>query len=129
MEMWGTPPQALTPVTVSCEFPAISAVGSPGSKNVLFSDTSMSFDPAHIVCRPPKTSLQSMWLSSGETSTWFTLNGPANVVVDVTFDFVLQNGEAAVTVTGATTSGIGIVGVRNLDGPAGSLTPVSYVNN
>ncbi len=131
VEMWGPMVAAMTPVTVSCEFtaPTAATAGAIGSANRLFTDTSMGNQAAHVIARPPEGSWQSMWHPTVSDSTVFMiLNGPANTVIDVTFDFVLQNGETVVFSSATPGAAIpaGTVGVFALDSTVGGLPPISY---
>jgi len=127
VEIWGPMASDLKPVTVSVEYFGSGAVGSPAT---LFSDTSMgSMMCAHVKTKPPKASAPSLWLDASQSATVvFTVKLPANSIIDVDLDLILQNGTGAVpagaSVAGATA---GVVYVRSLDSTgAAALLPVSY---
>ncbi len=126
IEMWGAMPSTLVPVTVTCEFPSMATLLSGPAQ--VHSDTSIgSARPAHIKAAPKAGYIQSMWQSATSGAQMFLLNGPANTIVDITFDYVLQNGETPITVTVAAAS-VGSVYLRALDSQGSSLlVPISYV--
>lgn len=124
IEIWGPMASDLKPVTVSVEYDG----GNVGSPRVLFSDTSMgAMLCAHVKTRPPVRSLSSFWLTSGGT-TLFRLTAPANSVIDVDLDFVLQDGSGAQAV-GAAVAGAtaGVVYVRSLNSNGlANIPPLSF---
>jgi len=115
-------------VTTSVEFPQTGQVFS--GPTTVRSDTSMgATNNAHVSAVPPKDSLQSKWISTGNGVNYLILVLPENSIVDIAMDLVLQNGEAPHAVTAAVTGAtVGSIYVRALDS-AGSadLIPVSYV--
>lgn len=125
VEMWGPMASSLTPVTVSCEFPTL---GNGYGPTKVYTDTSMgATQVAHVRAAPPQHSLQSFWLSSPGADQFFILNGPSDTVIDLSIQYVLQNGESPdlVTLVGATA---GQLYVRALDSTgSGLLVPLAYV--
>lgn len=131
VKIWGPVPSALTPVTVSVQFPA--DVGATATQlsgpSKIYSDTVIgSTKAAFVSCAPPSGSLSAMWQSSAQASVpLFILNGPVGSIVDISVDLVLQNGETPVQ--GAATIGatVGQIYCRDLDKSGSSqLSPVSY---
>ncbi len=124
IEIWGPMASDLIPVTVSVDYTGQSAQAVGPSCKV--TDTSMGANrPAHIVAIPPRTSTASTWQYTISGLTLCTLEFPANAVVDITLEFVLQdNGSPStvVAISGATT---GVVYLRRPD-VAQLLVPVSW---
>jgi len=131
VQIWGPMAANLVPVTVSCEWSpnATLLIGQPSR---IMSDTSMgAMRAAYVSTKPPTGSLASMWQSyngGAGSAVLFKLAFPANSVVDVDFEFVLQNGETPTSVTAAVAAAtVGAVYVRALDSNGSVLLiPVSY---
>jgi hypothetical protein len=122
VEIWaaGLTPQSgvvNTPATVSLTFNG-DTVGSSGSARV-FSDTSVSIQPAHIRCTPEK-SQASQWQADGAGNA-FIFSAPNGAIIDVEVQF--RNDDSAPTasaaVVGATT---GEIYYRGLDSVAIATT-------
>lgn len=103
---------------------------SIGSQRV-HTSTSLGVQPAHLVLRPSKDELASMWQVSTNGQNLFYLNLPAICVVEVTLDFSNPiAGNSVLCQFGGTGLTPGAVYVRGLDGKAvGSSTfvPVGYI--
>jgi len=102
--IWGPVAVAGTPVQVTITFTETS--NDFESPPISRSDTSISFDhPAFVTMKPPKGSLLSKWHGSAQTDEAFALTFPAGSIVDMDFDFVLNDLGAplvGVVVVGAT---------------------------
>lgn len=129
IEVWGGPPAALTPVTVSVDWTG-NNVGAIGN-DVRVSDTSIGATRvAHIRTSPSKTSQLSQWQNAAGGVTMFSLSCPAGSVIDLHLSFVLRDdGTAqalAAALVGAT---VGANYIRGFDGLAtatSNFPPVSY---
>lgn len=110
----------------TCGVEWISEAGPGWSKD----DTSLgSANPAHVVSRPPKDSMARMWSVAGsnESTVLFTLDVNVNDIVDVSFEFIVQDvvdfgAPTAYTSTAAGT--VGTVYTTPLDGASGKAVPV-----
>ncbi len=129
IEAWAPMASDLVPVTCSIEWMSeTNALFS--NPSFLKSDTSMgSVSPAHVLARPPTGALAGMWFGRQVSASLVRLVFPANTLVDLSLELVLQNGETvqavATSVAGAT---VGQVYCRALDNAASSLlVPVSYL--
>jgi len=135
IRIWGPPAAALTPVTVSVEFPTggSSGGGSISGPLRVWSDTSIgSTECAFIDRKPAKGSFQSLW-QVGEPVTnppFVTISGPAASVVEVHILGVMLLNGGVVSVTNAPVAATaGQVYLRGLDGLAAAGTnfvPLSY---
>ncbi len=116
----------LKPVTTSVNWTGINPVGVPST---LASDTSMGASLcAHVKSRPPRGSAAAMWLVIGSNSTVFELTAPANSIIDVDLDVVLNDGKGAQTVLAAVagaTAGVLYVRALNSNG-SNNIPPLSY---
>jgi hypothetical protein len=126
IRIWGPMPSSLVPVTVAIEYLANSTVGQPSR---IKCDTSIgSTKAAYVEFAPPAKSLLDFWVPSVSATSLIALTFPANAIVDVVMDFVLQNGETPEAV-GAAVSGatVGKIYCRALDSNgSGLLSPVQY---
>jgi hypothetical protein len=124
IEMWASTPTLGQVVTASVEY--VSQYGP----STLFSDTSMgTAEPLHLITRPPKASLADFWSYTGsnESDVLFIITAPANAVVDITYDAVLQNGETPVSFTTTATGVGGTLYMAQLNGPTTTtFGPISY---
>ncbi len=122
VEIWG-PPGTGSPTNVAFE-----ALGAGFSSHKMVSDTSIgSTVPAHVRWNAPDDWLYHNWFDlTGTGITLGLITGPSGSVVDITVEFVLQNGEnppSATVIAGATT---GQVYCRTLDN-TGLLVPTNYI--
>jgi len=110
--MWSPVATAGVPVANELKYvddPASTVTSGP-PKTV--SDTSISFDrPAYVCLQPPKdnSSVFSQWLDSSLTTAWIQWVAPAGSVVDLHFNFILDdigNTSAGPTLAGATAGNI-----------------------
>jgi hypothetical protein len=112
------------PSTIGIEW--ISEAGPGWSMD----DTSLgSSNPAHIVTRPPKDSMARMWSVTGsnESVVLFTLDVNVNDIIDVSFEFIVQDvlDFGAPTAYSSTAAGtVGTVYTTPLDGASGKATPI-----
>ncbi len=104
VEIWGNVPAlGSTPSDVQCEWTAQSGVASFGP-SFRVADTSQGITPAHIVARPPKGSLASFWLQSGQTNgAVLNLAFPTGSVIDLHVQMCLVDQESPTA--GQTTAG------------------------
>lgn len=109
-QLWGPPASDLVPVTVTLEFAPTIGGGAVGQRPRTFSDTSVgATEVAVIDQKPPPMSAAAMWqsnLGAGLTDGGgISVTGPANTIIDIVLDLVLQNGDpvlAGPTAVGAT---------------------------
>jgi len=113
--MWSPVATAGVPVTNEIKW-----VDDPGSAITAgppktCSDSSVSFDrPAYVCLEPPKgnkgaTSIFAQWLDSSSTTAWIQWVAPAGTIVDIHFNFILDdigNTSAGPTLIGATAGNI-----------------------
>lgn len=89
VRMWA-PGSLTTTSTISCEWTS-KAASVTGQSNVYVADTSVSSAyPAFLDTTPPKGSLASFWNPSGDGTIVFNLLGPAETIVDVTVDLLMD---------------------------------------
>jgi hypothetical protein len=98
VQMWGPPAADLVPVTVTLEFAPSIGGGAVGQRPRTYSDTSVGATEVAVVDQKPSpNSAAAMWqsnLGSGLTAGGaLSVSGPANTVIDVVMDLVLQNGD------------------------------------
>ncbi len=129
VEIWSAPSTSTTanPRTVSVDWPGnLSSAGAFG-QSVRHSDTSIGISsPAHVQSRPPPGSQVALWQGTGTTTTLCALVFPADSIIDLTYDMILNDsGQAAtpLTVAGATA---GANYCLPLDGAGGTAVPLSY---
>lgn len=127
ISIWGPVATAGTPVTVELRFPGTGAADGTTSPQVDASDSSVSFDrPAYATLKPKKTSLHGQWFNPTTTGFNFVeITGPQGSIIDIDFDFVLNEdgapfAGAALGAGGGTTIG----GVFHLTLP-GTLVPTN----
>jgi len=129
IRMWGPPAQALTPVTVSVEFPGNGAGAGLSGPLRVWSDTSIgSTECAFVERKPAPGSYQSLW-QSPVNIPFMIISGPTGTIVDihVVGVLLLNGGVNAVSAPAAATTGQ--VYLRGLDGLVAATTvlpPVSY---
>lgn len=128
VEVWAPMASDLVPVTTSLEW-YLRNPGTQGNSRIV-SDTSMGANsPAHIVCRPPRTTLEGYWQDSTSTDVAFKLVVPLNAVIDVHFAFTLREDGSASSVTTApsgATTGATYCRALNSTTSLTTLPPVSY---
>jgi len=118
---------SLTPVTVAIEY--LTSGNFLGQPSKIKSDTSMGATrAAYVQFAPPPKSLLENWVPFNSAANLISLSFPANSIVDVEFDFVIQNGETPIAVGAAVLAAtVGRVYCRPLDSNgSGLLVPVSY---
>lgn len=131
VEVWaaGLTPQSGVinlPATVMVTFNG-DTTGASGDARV-FSDTSMSIEPAHVRAVPSKGSQASQWQANG-AGNCFLLTCPSGAVIDVEVEF--RNDDSAPTATAALVGATaGEIYYRGLDSVAIAttvLTPVALL--
>jgi len=126
VEIWASTATLGAVTTASVEWT------SENGPTTVHSDSSVgTAEPLHVLARPPPNSLAGFWSVTGvnEASVLCFIAVPANAVVDITYDAIFQNGEAAVLVT-TTASGVaGTVYLTYLQGATTTtFAPVSYTS-
>jgi hypothetical protein len=125
LEMWSPPASQGTASTISVDW-----VGSQNSPNREFSDTTVSVaTPAHVVCRPPPSSLAAFWQKVSST-TIMNIVAPSGTILDLVVSLILTDDETAVSTYTVSTATVGLVYYLALDHAAagtGVLAPVSLV--
>lgn len=118
VEMFGPMAQNLQPVTVKLEYLGSQATAGLAGSSRLYSDTSMtSAASAHLHQAPDEHSLASMWLASSTSLEVVRLTYPANTVIDVVLDIVLNDGGSAVSIPTTIAPANGTIGTH---APTGS---------
>jgi len=110
VEVWSPVSAQGATATVSLEWPT-------GGQNMgrEVSDTSASVSRvAHIKCKPPKNTISSFW-NSGAGVNVFSLNIPTASIVDVTVNYVLNDGNAAPTLVVSVGATAGVLTYGYLD--------------
>ena len=114
IEVFGPMSQTLAPVTVRLEYLNSSGTQAFSANSKLYSDTSMSsVSAAHLVTAPDPDSLVAKWISGTSTQVElvrFIL--PANSIVDITIDLVLNDGAQPVGVVLSPAADGGTVGTH-----------------
>lgn len=110
IEMWGPASQAsgTSPFITKMISIADESTGSVGGPTRTLSDFSLSnARPSHLVWKPAKGSMQSLWITTGIASTdaILSLVVSSGTVVDVTFEYIIGDGTDAPVL--ATASGAG----------------------
>ncbi len=102
VEIWSPPPSQGSASTVSIEWE-----GFQNSPSREYSDTTLSVSRnAHISCSPPKNSTAGFWqLASG--TNLFTLNVPANTVIDLSISYIETDDESATSTVAIATGVLG----------------------
>ncbi len=126
VEIWGTSNAVGTSATVSCKLDSTNAL----TGGISVSDTCLSpFEYAHIKLVPPSGSVQSFWIdgASAATTTCFKISVPANAVIEIVLDYVLNWADTASTTRTVAGATAGVVYVPNL--AATTLAAVSPLNS
>jgi hypothetical protein len=120
IEIWSAPTSQGASSTVSVEW-----FGFGNSPSIEVSDTTLSVSTnAHIISRPPSSSLCRFWQKATGTGL-FSLVLPAGSVMDLTLQLILQDNDALYTVP-VTTGVLGNVYYLALDHQVSDLiVPVS----
>lgn len=129
IEVWGPSPAAGTATTVSVSFPQAAPSAGVVGDSIVFSDTSVSVEPAHVRATPGKT-LAGMWQTNTSASVC-AITAPSGSVIDVELEFssdfgTTTGGNANLTqaLVGAAT---GNLYFRGLDGLALAGTNIPSV--
>jgi len=126
VEMWS---MSLTgaPNTVSCTYNLDgNSIDSPG---ICKSDTSLGVaEPAHIKFSPPPKSAASFWQTYSSENLFF-ITAPTNTIIDICFDYVVNNGPNAASSNQSAMAGatVGTTYGRGLDGLAAGSTKMPMV--
>jgi hypothetical protein len=128
VEIWAPMASDLVPVTASIEYLSGSALF--GGRSQIHSDTSMgSAQPAHVRAAPASEALASKWFNSGASATLFRLNGPDNSIIDVDFEYTLNDAGSATSIVnapvGAATGAMYYGALDGLRAATTKLPPVS----
>lgn len=92
--IWGPVTTAGTPVNVLLKFvddPASNTQSGPPKSQ---QDSSISFDrPAYVCLEPPtdNSSIFSQWIDSSLTTTWIFLAAPPGSIMDIHFNFIVDD--------------------------------------
>lgn len=126
VEIWASTATLGSTTTASVEW------FSEQGPNIVHSDTSVgTAEPLHVFSRPPSSSLAGYWSTTAvdESVALCQLVVPANGIVDITYDAVIQDGTGT---TAVTTTNSGTVGQVYMTYLAGATTttfqPVSYLS-
>jgi hypothetical protein len=120
VEIWAASVSFGAPLSIALEFNGANAAGLSGSAKA-YSDTVMSTEPAHLLCKPGKNTASGMWNESS-SNVAFSITVPVNAIIDVDLSFrnlVSPPQLAQVVAVGATA---GQFYYRGLDGVALATT-------
>jgi hypothetical protein len=122
VEIWG----AAASAAVSVEW------RSANGPTVVITDTTvLTSVPAHVRTSPPAHTLASFWSLTGtnESEELFQITANDGSIVDITYEAILQNGEAAVLATTTASGSIGRVYMTYLAGVTTTgFAPQSYAS-
>jgi hypothetical protein len=125
VEIWAASVSFGAPLSIYLEFNGANTAGLTGNAKA-YSDTVMSTEPAHLLCRPGKNTASGMWNESSSNVAW-SMTVPVNAIIDVDCSFrnlVSPPQPAQVVAVGAT---IGQFYYRGLDGVAVATTKFTPV--
>lgn len=124
VEMWCSPPSTLAPTTISVDWVG-STTGAFGNSRKII-DTTIGFEPAHVVAKPPEGLQTGQWLSASANVNVCQIQYAAGTVIDLTYDIVVRDNGSVQTVSGGVAGAtIGANYVRALDSTTtGALIPV-----
>jgi len=130
IQVWSAVPAIGSATTCSLEWTDQKSSSSLLSSKEM-SDTSLNVSsPAYISGSPPKSSLASFW-NSAAAQQLFTLNCPANSVIDVDLQYILLDDLPQINqynfVSGVAT--IGMLYYIGMDATTNSFVPVSLTPN
>jgi hypothetical protein len=120
VEIWAASVSFGAPLNISLEFNGANTAGLTGTAKA-YSDTVMSGEPAHLLCKPGRQTASGMWNESSSNVAW-SMTLPVNAIIDVDMCFrnlVSPPQTAQVVAVGATT---GQFYYRGLDGVASATT-------
>lgn len=96
---------------------------SPGLQ---FSATSLSTGvPAHIKATPPPNSSAAFWFNTTTGENMFTITCPAQSIIDVTMEGIMNDDLVAIATAGVTSKIAGVVYYEPLDYTANNFQPVA----
>jgi hypothetical protein len=122
IEMWFSSASSTTPISVEW-------TSTYGPSRIVSDSPVGTAQPAHVKSTPPPQSLASFWSLTGqnESEVVMILSYDTPAFIDITYDAILQNGEAAVSVTTTANGAVGRVYHTYLSGVTTTdLVPVSY---
>jgi len=121
--LWAPPASQGAAVTTSIEW-----IGQANSPNREISDTTVSVSRnAYVTSAPPPQSLASFWQNSASGGL-FTLTAPANTVIDVDVQLILNDDDVAAATSAVAAGALGGYYYLSLDPNATHYyTPVSLV--
>jgi hypothetical protein len=125
VEIWAASVSFGAPLSIYLEFNGANTAGLTGNAKA-YSDTVMSTEPAHLLCKPGKDTASGMWNESSANAAW-SMTVPVNTIIDVDCSFrnlISPPQLAQVVAVGATT---GQFYYRGLDGVAVSTTKFTPV--
>jgi hypothetical protein len=125
VEIWSASVSFGAPLSIYLEFNGANTAGLTGNAKA-YSDTVMSTEPAHLLCKPGKNTASGMWNESSSNVAW-SMTVPVNTIIDVDCSFrnlisppqAAQNNSAGATV--------GQFYYRGLDGLAVATTKFTPV--
>lgn len=122
VEVWSIPSTATS--SCSVEWKGDSSLAGLEQQEV--SDTSLSPQiPAHIIARPRRGTLSSMWHQGGFSQNLFTVSVDNLGIVDVTLQLILRDAPSSSNATFTIASGsLGTAVYSPLDGSGDKFTPV-----
>lgn len=126
IEAWAPPASDGAAVTLSVE--DVLSVGGISAPSRRAEDVTMGQSrPAHVVWAPKMDSTLSKWLSNLSASA-LVLNGPSGTTFDVSFSYILQDGETPTAVVAAVAGAtVGALYIRSLNSSgSNNIPPVSY---
>ncbi len=124
IEMWCSPPSSLVPSVISIDWVGATPGLFGNSRKVI--DTTIGFEPAHVVMKPPQGLQTGQWLSASDTSNIVQLQYAAGTTIDLTYDMVVRDNASVQAVSaGLAGATIGANYIRALDSTtSGALVPV-----
>jgi hypothetical protein len=125
VEIWAASVSFGAPLSIYLEFNGANTAGLTGNARA-YSDTVMSTEPAHLLCKPGKNTASGMWNESSANVAW-SMTVPVNCIIDVDCSFrnlISPPQLAQVVAVGATT---GQFYYRGLDGVAVATTKFTPV--
>lgn len=103
-------PVGSSAVTATLDWNSTSGAGNIFAPGNAVSDTSFSSAvPAHVHSSPPEGSNASFWHTPMDTTTLITLSGPAQSIIDVVIEYVINDANTVIsgpTIAGASTGQI-----------------------
>lgn len=107
----------------------ITVTGATAGPTNRKSDVSMGVTPAHVRWNPAPLSVADLWYEAGAVSQGlFTITYPADCIVDVTIDYIMQCDDPAIVGPVPAGASVGVIYGVPLDGLIpGHFQPVDYI--